>query len=51
DTLYGFSFTLFAGILVGTVSSITVASTVQELLGLTPQAYQKKSEEPLANAA
>ncbi|MGL5199404.1 MAG: protein translocase subunit SecF, partial [Aeromonas veronii] len=34
-----------------TVSSITVASTVQELLGLTPQAYQKKSEEPLANAA
>ena len=44
-------FTLFAGILVGTVSSITVASTVQELLGLTPQAYQKKSEEPLANAA
>ena len=51
DALYGFSFTLFAGILVGTVSSITVASTVQELLGLTPQAYQKKSEEPLANAA
>ncbi len=36
DALYGFSFTLFAGILVGTVSSITVASTVQELLGLTP---------------
>ncbi len=43
DTLYGFSFTLFAGILVGTVSSITVASTVQWLLGLTPPAYQKQA--------
>ena len=32
--LYGFSFTLFVGILVGTISSITIASTVQELLGL-----------------
>ncbi|MBM0568933.1 protein translocase subunit SecF [Aeromonas jandaei] len=51
DTLYGFSFTLFTGILVGTISSITVASTVQELLGLSPQAYQKKGEEPLAEAA
>lgn len=50
DALYGFSFTLFAGILVGTLSSITVASTVQELLGLSPQAYQKKEEE-LAEAA
>ena len=50
DALYGFSFTLFAGILVGTISSITVASTVQELLGLSPQAYQKKEEE-LAEAA
>lgn len=45
DALFGFSFTLFAGILVGTISSITVASTVQELLGLSPQAYQKKEEE------
>ena len=50
DALFGFSFTLFAGILVGTISSITVASTVQELLGLSPQAYQKKEEE-LAEAA
>ena len=50
DALFGFAFTLFTGVLVGTISSITVASTVQELLGLTPQAYQKKEEE-LAEAA
>jgi preprotein translocase subunit SecF len=42
DALYGFSFTLFAGILVGTLSSITVASTVQELLGLSPRPTRKK---------
>jgi preprotein translocase subunit SecF len=45
DALYGFAFTLFAGIMVGTLSSITVASTVQELLGLSPLAYQKKDED------
>ena len=39
--LYGFSFTLFVGILVGTISSITIASTVQELLGLSVSAYEK----------
>ncbi|HGY1052378.1 TPA: protein translocase subunit SecF [Aeromonas salmonicida subsp. pectinolytica] len=50
DALFGFAFTLFTGVLVGTISSITVASTVQELLGLTPHAYQKKEEE-LAEAA
>ncbi|MFM4704558.1 protein translocase subunit SecF [Aeromonas bivalvium] len=50
DALHGFAFTLFAGILTGTLSSITVASTVQELLGLSPQAYQKK-EDDLAQAA
>ena len=42
--LYGFSFTLFVGILVGTVSSITIASTVQELLGLSTAAYEKAPE-------
>ena len=39
--LYGFSLTLFIGILVGTLSSITIASTVQELLGLSTEAYDK----------
>ena len=43
DALYGFSFTLFAGILVGTVSSITVASTVQELLGLPRRPIRKRA--------
>ena len=45
DALYGFAFTLFAGVLVGTVSSITIASTVQELLGLSTAAYDKKQIE------
>ncbi|MGK4476218.1 protein translocase subunit SecF [Aeromonas molluscorum] len=48
DALHGFAFTLFAGILTGTLSSITVASTVQELLGLSPAAYQKKEALPEA---
>ena len=42
EALYGFSFTLFVGILVGTLSSITIASTVQELLGLLTRAYDKE---------
>lgn len=41
EALYGFSLTLFIGILVGTLSSITIASTVQELLGLSTEAYDK----------
>ncbi len=45
EALYGFAFTLFAGVLVGTVSSITIASTVQELLGLSTAAYDKKQIE------
>lgn len=43
--LYGFAFTLFIGILVGTLSSITIASTVQELLGLSVEAYNQHEEE------
>jgi preprotein translocase subunit SecF len=43
--LYGFAFTLFIGILVGTLSSITIASTVQELLGLSVEAYNKQEGE------
>lgn len=42
EALFSFSFTLFIGVLVGTVSSITIASTVQELLGLSAEEYQKK---------
>ena len=48
EALYGFSLTLFIGILVGTLSSITIASTVQELLGLSVSAYDQ--EEVLAEA-
>ena len=48
SALYGFSLTLFIGILVGTLSSITIASTVQELLGLSVSAYDQ--EEVLADA-
>lgn len=40
EALYSFALTLFAGVLVGTVSSITIASTVQELLGLSSASYQ-----------
>lgn len=42
DALFSFALTLFAGVLVGTVSSITIASTIQELLGLTVSSYQKQ---------
>ena len=42
DALYGFSMTMFAGVLTGTWSSVTIASTVQELLGLSPEHYQVK---------
>lgn len=42
DALYGFSMTMFAGVLTGTWSSVTIASTIQELLGLSPEHYQPK---------
>ncbi|WP_181320888.1 protein translocase subunit SecF [Photobacterium phosphoreum] len=44
EALYGFSITLFAGVVTGTWSSVTIASTVQELLGLHPQHYQSKPD-------
>lgn len=44
EALYGFSITLFAGVVTGTWSSVTIASTVQELLGLHPQHYQPKPD-------
>lgn len=44
EALYGFSVTLFAGVLTGTWSSVTIASTVQEILGLSPVHYQPKPE-------
>lgn len=44
DALFGFSFTLFCGVLSGTWSSITIASTVQEMLGLSADAYKRKAE-------
>ncbi|PJG60075.1 protein translocase subunit SecF [Aeromonas cavernicola] len=51
EALYGFAFTLFVGIVVGTISSITIASTVQELLGLTPEAYRQAINTAPADAA
>ncbi|MGL4206514.1 MAG: protein translocase subunit SecF [Aeromonadaceae bacterium] len=42
EALFGFAFTLFVGVLVGTLSSITIASTVQEMLGLSTRAYEKE---------
>ncbi|BCN25891.1 protein translocase subunit SecF [Vibrio alfacsensis] len=44
EALYGFSMTMFAGVLTGTWSSVTIASTVQELLGLSPEHYQTKPD-------
>lgn len=44
EALYGFAFTMFVGVLVGTWSSITIASTTQELLGLTPADYQPNQQ-------
>ncbi|MCL1039151.1 protein translocase subunit SecF [Shewanella submarina] len=44
EALYGFAFTMFVGVLAGTWSSITIASTTQELLGLTPADYQPNQQ-------
>ncbi|KXF82641.1 protein translocase subunit SecF [Enterovibrio coralii] len=44
EALYGFSITLFAGVVTGTWSSVTIASTVQEMLGLNPMHYQPKQD-------
>ncbi|MDD1780154.1 protein translocase subunit SecF [Enterovibrio sp. ZSDZ35] len=44
EALYGFSITLFAGIVTGTWSSVTIASTVQEFLGLSACHYQPKQD-------
>ncbi|CAH0532811.1 Protein translocase subunit SecF [Vibrio stylophorae] len=44
EALYGFSVTLFFGVLTGTWSSVTIASTVQERLGLCAEHYQPKPE-------
>lgn len=44
DALYGFSMTMFAGVVTGTWSSVTIASTVQEMLGLSPLHYQPQPD-------
>ena len=44
DSLYGFSVALFIGILVGTFSSIAIAVTVPQLLGLQREYYQQQQE-------
>ena len=40
--LYGFSMALFAGIIVGTISSISIAATLPQLLGLKADYFQQK---------
>jgi len=45
ESLSGFAIALFAGILVGTFSSITISATVPQLLGLSADYYHKKEEE------
>tara|TARA_B110000211_G_scaffold189077_1_gene215176 strand:+ start:4685 stop:4894 length:210 start_codon:yes stop_codon:yes gene_type:complete len=44
ESLAGFSIALFAGILVGTFSSIAISVTVPQLLGLAADHYQRKEE-------
>lgn len=43
--LQGFSIALFAGIIVGTLSSICIAATLPQLLGLSAQNYKIKLDE------
>jgi len=43
--LQGFSIALFAGIVVGTLSSICIAATLPQLLGLSAQNYKVKLDE------
>ncbi|WDD98552.1 protein translocase subunit SecF [Thalassomonas actiniarum] len=43
-SLSGFSVALFAGIVVGTFSSVVISATVPQLLGLTADYYQKQAE-------
>lgn len=43
--LQGFSIALFAGIVVGTLSSICIAATLPQLLGLSAQNYKIKLDE------
>lgn len=43
--LFGFSVALFGGILVGTLSSISIAATLPQYLGLTSDFYLKKQIE------
>ncbi|MBV1907919.1 MAG: protein translocase subunit SecF [Kangiellaceae bacterium] len=45
SSLAGFSVALFAGILVGTLSSICISATFPVLIGLTADYYQKKDQE------
>jgi len=49
--LFGFSVALFGGILVGTLSSISIAATLPQYLGLTSDFYQRKQIEAESLAA
>ena len=45
ESLAGFAMALFSGVLVGTLSSITISATVPQLLGLCADYYTQKEQE------
>jgi len=45
ESLAGFAMALFSGVLVGTLSSITISATVPQLLGLCANYYTQKEQE------
>ncbi|MDN4501652.1 protein translocase subunit SecF [Alteromonadaceae bacterium BrNp21-10] len=47
--LQGFAIGLFAGVVVGTLSSIAISATIPQLIGLNPEFYQQRAQELLAN--
>lgn len=47
--LQGFAIGLFAGVVVGTLSSIAISATIPQLIDLNPEFYQHRSQELLLN--
>ena len=47
--LQGFAIALFAGVVVGTLSSIAVSATIPQLIGLNPEFYQHRAQALLVN--
>jgi preprotein translocase subunit SecF len=47
--LQGFAIGLFAGVVLGTLSSIALSATIPQLIGLNPEFYQHRAQELLVN--